>query len=53
MEQLLEAYVMDEGMDLDFLDGTNISDTSKDTAPNNISDVSLIISLMWESEEAP
>ncbi|EWM29169.1 aureochrome1-like protein [Nannochloropsis gaditana] len=39
MEQLLEAYVLDEGMDLDFLDGTNISDTSKDTAPNNISDL--------------
>jgi len=40
METLLEEYALDDDeMGLDFLDGTNISDTSKDTAPNNVSDV--------------
>ena len=42
MQELLEEYTAlddDEMGGLDFLDGTNISDTSKDTAPNNISDV--------------
>ena len=40
METLLEEYALDDDeMGLDFWDGTNTSDTSKDTAPNNISDV--------------
>ena len=52
METLLEEYALDDDeMGLDFLDGTNISDTSKDTAPNNISDVRvcafLFISTGW------
>jgi len=49
METLLEEYALDDDeMGLDFLDGTNISDTSKDTAPNNVSDVRLFISNGWE-----
>lgn len=46
METLLEEYVLDDDdMGMDFWDGTNTSDTSKDTAPNNISDVRVPVPL--------